>query len=181
MRIDNIGSLCSLRLALNFKNLSTIYYYYSTASQTPVSYISPWISANDTLLGWNLDAKSNTGEAIAYSFNIYLDIDGFAPIDINEWDNNKSQPTGIKVYPDPFNTKTTINYIIQRKGLVEISIYDSAGRLINTLINTSVAEGSYSMQWAGKDKKGNNVPCGAYYIKLKSDGVENSKIVYIKK
>lgn len=70
------------------------------------------------------------------------------------------------VYPNPFNPGTTIKYGINNTGLVDISIYDIGGRLINNLTNIHQQAGQYSVKWNGTDMSGSSVPAGIYISKV---------------
>jgi len=71
-------------------------------------------------------------------------------------------------YPNPFNPVTTINYKVAEKSLVQISVYNLMGQLVTTLVNGQQFQGTYSIQWNGKDYKGNEVSSGIYLIKMVS-------------
>ena len=68
-------------------------------------------------------------------------------------------------YPNPFNPVTTINYSVGT-GLVpaqniKLSVYNSAGQLVKTLINKEQKAGNYSVEFNGSD-----LNSGIYYYKL---------------
>lgn len=77
-------------------------------------------------------------------------------------------------YPNPFNPSTTIRYLIPVKkepgvnSVVHIllTIYDSLGREISTLVNESKPPGSYSVVF-----NASHLPCGVYYYRLSWEGV----------
>ena len=47
-----------------------------------------------------------------------------------------------------------------------MSIFDATGRLINTLINENMEAGTYSIEWNGKDQKGQMVSTGIYFMQV---------------
>jgi hypothetical protein len=71
--------------------------------------------------------------------------------------------------PNPFTNHTMISYNIAHRGNVAVEIYDAAGRLVKTLVNGEQNIGSYTLQWNGKDEKGNRVAQGIYFCQLKTD------------
>lgn len=71
-------------------------------------------------------------------------------------------------YPNPFNPSTMINYELRITNDVEISIYNTLGQKLRTLVNTKQPAGSYSVKWNGRDELGNQVASGMYFYKLKS-------------
>ena len=89
-------------------------------------------------------------------------------------------PTGVQVdnnltilnfelaqnYPNPFNPETKINYLVAEKSHVQINVYNLMGQIAMTLVDTQQSQGIYSIQWNGKDFKGNEVPSGVYFVKM---------------
>jgi len=65
-------------------------------------------------------------------------------------------------YPNPFNSTTTINFQLQKSTIVNISIYDIRGHLVETLIDGQNDVGSHSVVWDAE-----NVKQGFYYYKIK--------------
>jgi len=84
-------------------------------------------------------------------------------------------------YPNPFNPATTISYILNKTTDVSLSIYDTAGRLVNILVNTKQAPGFKSIQWSGIDFRGTKVSSGIYICVLKANNFKQSlKMVLLK-
>jgi glucose/arabinose dehydrogenase len=73
-------------------------------------------------------------------------------------------------YPNPFNSNTLIPFYIEKKSLVELSVYDSQGKQIDTLVYKIYEPGHYKVKWSGKDNKNNVQSSGIYYCKMKIDG-----------
>lgn len=46
-------------------------------------------------------------------------------------------------YPNPFNNSTVIHYSIEKEGNVDLSIYNLAGRKVQTLVNRFQSSGNY--------------------------------------
>lgn len=55
------------------------------------------------------------------------------------------------VYPNPFNTSTTINYSLSEASNVEITIFDLYGRSIKQLVNEKLPAGAYEVEWSPND------------------------------
>ena len=73
-------------------------------------------------------------------------------------------------YPNPFNAKTIIDYSIGKNSDVKLSVYDLAGRLVNTLYNGAQEAGHYQVTWDGKDRNGNPTASGVYFYRLEAEG-----------
>ena len=84
-------------------------------------------------------------------------------------------------YPNPFNPTTTIQYDIPEAALVNISVYDLMGRIVNTLHNGSIEPGRYSIQWNADNNKDERITSGIYFIKFSSDLFHKTvKVLYLK-
>lgn len=84
-------------------------------------------------------------------------------------------------YPNPFNPSTTIRYDIPQAGLVNLTIYDLNGRLIETLVNEYMATGSHQVSWNGRDASGISVASGVYIYRLQQVGrVQSRKLTLIR-
>lgn len=85
-------------------------------------------------------------------------------------------------YPNPFNPSTNIRFVVPKNVSVTLKVYDISGKEISTLINNEKYQaGSYSVEWDGKDFKGNCIPSGIYFYKISTPDYENSrKMILIK-
>ena len=83
-------------------------------------------------------------------------------------------------YPNPFNNETLINYQIPYRCNVTISVYNTLGQNIRTLLQDNLSKGFHQIKWDGKDYFGNTAPSGIYYLLLKSDKtLLNRKMLFI--
>lgn len=73
-------------------------------------------------------------------------------------------------YPNPFNAATTIGFTVPLTGLVELAIYDLAGRRVTTLANGIYAPGSYRLMWDGTNASGRGLGSGIYIVQLTASG-----------
>ncbi|MCK4688664.1 MAG: T9SS type A sorting domain-containing protein, partial [Candidatus Marinimicrobia bacterium] len=64
-------------------------------------------------------------------------------------------------YPNPFNPVTTISYRLPKSGFVNLSIYNTKGQLIETLVNKQIQSGYHSIKWDGSS----NVS-GVYFYRI---------------
>jgi len=85
-------------------------------------------------------------------------------------------------YPNPFNPTTNLGFGISDFGLVELRIYDMAGRLVKTLVNEKKAPGNYVVQWDGRDETGRLVSTGVYFYRLQVGNgiIKTNKMLFIK-
>jgi hypothetical protein len=69
-------------------------------------------------------------------------------------------------YPNPFNPATTIRYRIGSRSRVALRVYDVNGALVRTLVDESKEAGAYSLEWNGRDNRGNPASSGVYFYRL---------------
>jgi hypothetical protein len=70
----------------------------------------------------------------------------------------------LKVIPNPIKERTTIHYVIQVSGKVSIKLYNTTGRLINTLLDEYQNAGVYSLNI---DNGKLRLPRGVYMLVVK--------------
>ena len=87
---------------------------------------------------------------------------------------NKGQT---KIYPNPFSTNLTIEYLIANNSKVELSIIDSSGRMIRKLMNEKKNKGVHKVLWDGKSENGTMIKPGVYFCNIKVG--KNSKFLRI--
>lgn len=84
-------------------------------------------------------------------------------------------------YPNPFNPSTTLSFSLPSADQVTLTIYNSLGAPVRTLLSGSMAEGHHSVQWNGQDDAGNAAPSGVYYYELiSSHGMAKGKMLLVK-
>jgi hypothetical protein len=83
--------------------------------------------------------------------------------------------------PNPFNPRTTIRFSVAAKGPVTLSIYDVSGRLVKTLVSTTMNPGLHTIVWDGTDNAGHKAGSGIYWSQLRAgDYVSNKKMLLLK-
>ena len=73
--------------------------------------------------------------------------------------------------PNPFTTRTTIEFSIVNPGYTSLKIYSINGRLVKTLVNDYMEKGPYTRTWDGRDENGQTVASGIYFYRLESGGI----------
>ena len=72
-------------------------------------------------------------------------------------------------YPNPFNPSTTIGFSIPDRGQavsVTLTIYNTTGQLVNTLVADELTAGQYQVTWDGTDGSGVLAASGVYLYRL---------------
>jgi poly(3-hydroxybutyrate) depolymerase len=70
-------------------------------------------------------------------------------------------------YPNPFNPSTDISYSIPSDGMVEISIFNTLGSLVQKLNLGNQNAGVHQVTWNGCSHSGKNAPSGIYLTSVK--------------
>jgi hypothetical protein len=78
-------------------------------------------------------------------------------------------------YPNPFNPVTTLGYNLPEKGLVNITVYDMLGNVINQLVNEVQNSGYKSIQWDATDNQGQPVSAGVYLYTIEAGEFRQTK------
>ena len=81
-----------------------------------------------------------------------------------------------RIYPNPFNPSTTINFAVSDNMDIKLVIYDMQGRAVQTLLDKACTPGSYNIDWNAKGHAS-----GIYFAKLSSSKHEQIyKLMLIK-
>lgn len=84
-------------------------------------------------------------------------------------------------YPNPFNPETSIHYRIPNASHVKLTVYNSLGQVVQTLINKSLPAGEYSVRWNGRDQLGNKASSGMYFYRIQAgDYTKTRKMILMK-
>ena len=143
--------------------------------------------SNSNDLSWGkigfIDGNGNSNSPKYYNFNdtkieksgIYkyrlrmIDLDGSYNYS-DEIEVNIKQPNNFNLqqnYPNPFNPATKIRYSIQNESLVNLTIYNSLGELIETLVNNQQSAGNYEVIW-----NASNLASGIYFYRMETTGID---------
>ena len=85
-------------------------------------------------------------------------------------------------YPNPFNPATMIEFTLERRESVSLTVYDLSGRLVRELVsNERLQAGVHRRTWDGRDTRGRPVASGVYFWQLDSpDGTIRRRMVLLK-
>jgi hypothetical protein len=94
-------------------------------------------------------------------------------------DNNKEMPIRFALeqnYPNPFNPSTTIRYGLPNKTAVQLSVFNTLGQSVSTLVNGDMEAGYHEIKC---DASG--LSSGIYFYRLKAgDFVETKRLLLIR-
>ncbi len=84
--------------------------------------------------------------------------------------------------PNPFGDSTRVVYYSPRDGSTSaIRVYDTAGRLVRTLVDEPVFTGLHQVIWDGKDQRGRLAATGIYFIRLENGPHQHTrKVMFVR-
>jgi len=71
-------------------------------------------------------------------------------------------------YPNPFNATTEICYAIPKDGHVVLSIFNSLGQKVRTLVDSEQRAGEHVIVWNGRDNMDQDVASGLYFCRMRT-------------
>lgn len=80
---------------------------------------------------------------------------------------------------DPGLRTLKIHYILNNPSHVTISVYDPAGRIVETVENTAQNKGEYQLLWGCMDSHGRRINNGVYFIRCQTDGIESTRKIVV--
>jgi 5'-nucleotidase / UDP-sugar diphosphatase len=84
-------------------------------------------------------------------------------------------------YPNPFNPTTQIEFALPMTSEVTITIYNTLGQQVQTLVNETMPAGLHVVEWNGTDAGGRQVASGVYFYRISAgDYTATKKMVLMK-
>ncbi len=121
---------------------------------------------------------------------LYIWADDFTMLTSGQTDVSETETGGRLVLfdvagPNPSSGTTSLSFSLPSRAKVELSIYDSRGRLVRRLSDETRGVGTHIIEWDGRDSHGRNVSAGIYFGRLMVIGqslneVQARKIVVIR-
>jgi len=78
----------------------------------------------------------------------------------------------VSAAPNPFNPLTVVSFNLPVSGLVSVTVFDTAGRRVRTLVEAPREAGTHHVDWNGRDHAGRGVPTGVYFVRVSASGYE---------
>jgi arabinogalactan endo-1,4-beta-galactosidase len=141
-----------------------------------ICYWAPdWISTNQFGSPWENQALFDFDGELLDAISVFDN----SSVAIKRIDNFSLN--NIYNYPNPFNPITTLEYDLPEDAVVNITIYDMMGRVVNTLVNGSQTAGYKSIQWDATNNLGDPVSAGLYIYTIQvGEFRQTKKMVLLK-
>ncbi|HMB71395.1 MAG TPA: FlgD immunoglobulin-like domain containing protein, partial [bacterium] len=84
--------------------------------------------------------------------------------------------------PNPFRSAAAIRYDVPATGgHVRVSVFDLSGRRVTDLVDGVQPAGRHTASWNGRDRAGQRVVSGMYFVRLESPrGTETRKVTLLR-
>jgi hypothetical protein len=92
------------------------------------------------------------------------------PVGVDDDENTLLTYSLAQNYPNPFNPATTINYTLEKPGLVTLKVYDLLGSLVTTLVNEEKSAGEHTVNFNAA-----NLTSGLYFYQITSGDFNSVK------
>lgn len=74
-----------------------------------------------------------------------------------------------------------MRYTVPTKGRVTVAVYDLRGAHVTTLIDQELEAGAHTVEWDGRDVRGNQAGSGVYFAQVVSlGGTRSYKMTLLK-
>lgn len=74
----------------------------------------------------------------------------------------------LHTYPNPFTSRTTIEFNLAEAGHLSVAVYDLSGRKITTLMNQELAAGNHQVVW-NINESGTKISSGQYFVMIENE------------
>ena len=156
--------------------------YWTEVSSVPSLDSNYPESAAAGIVRSNLDGSNVEGIYFmrTYSHSAPTDIALYIPhpTSVSTLDTTPAIPTtsGLSPnFPNPFNASTQIAYRLAIPGPVRLTIYNTLGQPVRTLVDQFQAASSYQVRWDAHDQRGTALAAGVYLVRLHYPGGEQTR------
>ena len=85
------------------------------------------------------------------------------------------------ITPNPFNPRTTVAFVVDRVGPVQLDLYNLRGERVRRLVDQVMSPGVHAVDWDGRDDGGQSVSSGAYLVQMRAGGAVTTRKVVLAK
>jgi hypothetical protein len=135
---------------------------------------------------YNLDYITHHYMAHGSFYGDYPELSRIDPRDLDsvlEMSSCATGPNGpvtgapLAVYPNPFREATRIACGLSGASIVDLSIFDAAGRRVRDL--SGMISGDENLEWDGRNSAGRRLPGGVYFVRMKLENLTLSRKVVL--
>ena len=171
----NSGSGWSAYTMANYTSVNLDTFYFQISPSAYVTQVEYYFAAQDIALptalcstlpagGSGITPPGSTAPPTRFMFTITTSAI------VNEGTGIPTAYNLFNNYPNPFNPTTKIKFALPGRDFVSIKVYDLSGRLISTLVNSTLQAGTYNVDFDGK-----NLASGIYFYKMETSAYTDVK------
>src|SRR5262249_25154992 len=83
--------------------------------------------------------------------------------------------------PNPFNPSTRIGFDLPHAAVVQLDVYDVAGKHLRELTQAQWNAGHHEVEWDGRDDRGRQLSTGIYFYRMRSeDFLQTRRMMLVK-
>ncbi len=83
--------------------------------------------------------------------------------------------------PNPFTSKTTVQYELEKAVNVDISVYNMLGQKVRDLFSGKQSAGTHSVSWDGREDSGEKLSSGVYFFRVEvGDEKASRKVMFVR-
>ncbi|MBU0474253.1 MAG: T9SS type A sorting domain-containing protein [Bacteroidetes bacterium] len=153
--------------ALTNVSIETNIFYSAASNKTNTSDFNIWVGSHN-----GLARLSETNGFWEGDWKVYI-----VPTALKEKTSTLNNEFALaQNYPNPFNPSTTFSFTIPNSEFVTLSIYNSIGEKVASVVEKYLNSGTYSFNWTAK-----NLSTGIYFAHLISgNDIQIRKILLLK-
>jgi hypothetical protein len=124
--------------------------------------------------------KGGTGNGVQrYTMGIHVAPCGGLPV--ADGDAIPAAGLSLSAYPNPFNSETTVKFAVPTAGAYSVEVFDVTGRLAREISGYAASPGWLEVRWDGKDRQGNALSSGVYFLRARSGArVETDRVLLVR-
>ncbi|MEE3235439.1 MAG: matrixin family metalloprotease [Candidatus Latescibacterota bacterium] len=107
-----------------------------------------------------------------------------SPTIVSTLTNEQPKKPSLLSFPNPFNSTTKILFNIpetKNNTIANLTVFNLLGQHVQTLQNSKLQHGPHTINWDGRDKNGNYLGSGYYFLKFVHNNIElKQKITLIR-
>ena len=78
-------------------------------------------------------------------------------------------------FPNPFNPHTVVGFRVDRRRLVQLTVYDVRGALVARIAERLFDPGYHEVAWNGNNDNGHEVSSGVYFVRMRTELYHETK------
>ena len=141
--------------------------YYPDIDDSSWEWIVPDISSSNVRL--EVQARDAFGNLTSGFTNYFTVLSSVTSVPRVAGNLNLAAPA-----PNPFNPSTKLSFNLPEAGRVSLTVYDTRGHRVRTLLKGHRQDGDFEARWDGRDNRGKTLPGGVYLFVLDFQGSTQS-------